>query len=313
MARRSSKSKTTRKIDFSEEVKWFEADMEYAVEVKAATWEDGQEHAYIAIEFKGVEDEHAESTLYHNASISPKALHRTRAVLEALGYDIEDGEPLEIDTDDLVGRQCMIHTFEDKYKGNDGETKTSVKADDFWPMEDAKSSKGKKKASKDDDEDDKKSSKRGGKKKAEPEPIAVGDVPDDRDELDELVEKYGLEIEMTRKLKKDDDAFKEAVIEALEAADMIEEEKKSSKRGGKKDEDEDDTKGKGGRSSRGSKKSSGKSKSWSEEEISEMSEEDLDEVVEQAKLDLDLSDHKTLRKKKNAVVDALEEAGNLKD
>lgn len=305
MARRPKK-KSGRSVDFSQEVKYFEPDMEYELEVKSAIWEDGSEHPYIAIEFTGV-DENEGSTLYHNASASPKSLHRLRNLLEALGFEVPEGE-MDIDTDELVGLRCMAHTFEDRYKGNDGETKTSVKADDFWPVEEKSSKKGGKKK---DEEDDEPKGKRGGKK-SKLEPIAKDEVPDDRDELDELVEKYSLDIEMTRKLKKDDEAYQEAVIEALEEAGMIAEEEKSSKRGkrGAKDED-DEPKGKAGRSSRGSGKS--KDKSWKEDDIADMSEEDLEEVVEQAKLKIDLDEHRTLRKKKNAVIDALEEAGKLAD
>jgi hypothetical protein len=308
MARRSSRKKSGRSVDFSQEVKYFEPDMEVELEVKSAEWEDGNEHPYIAIVFKGV-DEHEDAELYHNASASPKSLSRLRSLLEAFGMEVPDG-PLDIDTDELVGMRCMAHTYEDEYRNNDGEKKKTVRADDFWAVE--KSTKaGKKSSKKDDDgEDDKKSSKKGGKK-SKLEPIAKDDVPDDRDELDELVEKYSLDIEMTRKLKKDDEAYQEAVIEALEEAGMLEEEEKpKGKRGAKKD-DEDE--GKSGRSGRGSKKSGGKSKTWSEDDIADMNEEQLDEVVEQAKIDLDLSDHRTLRKKKNALIDALEEAGKLAD
>ena len=88
-----------------------------------------------------------------------------------------------------------------------------------------------------------------------------------------------------------------AVIEALEEKDLIAEEEEKS------------AKGKAG-SKAGSKKSTGRSKGkkWTEDEIDEMSEEELDEVVEQSKVDVDLSEHRTLRKKKNALKDALEEA-----
>lgn len=300
MARRSAKSKTRRSVDFGQEVKYFEPDMEYEVEVKSATWEDGQEHAYIAIEFTGTDEDNGDATLYHNASISPKALSRTRVVLEALGIDCPVGEAIDIDTEELVGARCMIHTYTDKYKGNDGETKTSVKADDFWPVDDKKSS-GKKGGKKKDEEDDesKGKSKRGGKKKDEVEKIARDDVEGlSRKKLVALIEEHELEDvdPDSRKLKKDDEALAEAVIEALEEKGLLE---------------EDEPKGKGGRSSGGSGKSSGKSKKWTEDEIDDMDEEALEEVIEQSKVEIDLDDFRTLRKKKNAVKDALEEAGKI--
>jgi hypothetical protein len=325
MARRQKAKKNSRKIDFSKAVKYFEPDMEYAGEIKTATWEDGAEHAYLAIEFKGVDEEFEDATLYHNASISPKSLTRTREFLEALGYEIEDDEPLDIDTDDLVGRQCMFHTYEDRYKGNDGETKKSVKADDFWPMENEGKSSKKKSSKKDEDEEDDKSSKkkRSGKKSKEVEKISKEDVEAmDRDELEELITDRELDIDPEDRKYKKDAKLLAGVLEELEEKELLEgdeeeeeeeevEEKTSKKkRGGKKDADEEDeSKGKAG-SKRGSKKSKGKSKkkTWTEDEIQEMSEEELDEVVEAADLEIDLSEHRTLRKKKNAMIDALEEA-----
>lgn len=307
MARRAAKKKSVRKVDFSQEVKYFEPDEDVELVVKSAEWEDGNEHPYIAIEFNGVDD-YGESVLYHNASSAPKALFRLRALLEAFGLDVpESGESMDIDTDELVGLHVMGHTFMDEYRGNDGEKKRNVKVDDFWPVD----KKAKKSGKKSDDDEPKKGR---GKKKDEPEKIAKSEVEDmdDRDDLVELIERFDLEIDPTSpKLKKDDDALKEAIIEALEEGDFFEEEKKSSKRGGKKNEEDDEPKGKAGRSSRGSKKSSKKSETWSEDDIADMDEEALDEVVEKSEVDLDLEDFKTLRKKKNALIDALDEAGLL--
>lgn len=72
------------------------------------------------------------------------------------------------------------------------------------------------------------------------------------------------------------------------------------------DEDEEEEKPKS--------KAKGKSKkkaSISEDELNEMNEDELADLIEQHDLDVDLDDHKTLRKKRNAVLDALEEAGLL--
>jgi hypothetical protein len=300
VARRSAKSKTRRSVDFSQEVKYFEADSEYEVEVKSAAWEDGNEHPYIAIVFKGTDDENEDSELYHNASVSPKALSRTRIVLEALGIDCPVGEAIDIDTEELVGARCMVHTYLDKYKGNDGETKSSVKADDFWPVDDKKG--GKKKAGKKDaDEDEPKGKKSRGKKEPEVEKIARDDVEGlSRKKLIALIEEHDLDDvdPDSRKLKKDDEALAAAVIEALEEKDLLE-------------DDEPPAKGKGGRSSGGSKGSKGKSKTWTEDAIDDMDEDELEKVIEEAEIDVDLEDFRTLRKKKNAVKDALEEAGKI--
>jgi hypothetical protein len=313
MARRAAKSKNKRSVDFSQEVKWFEPDMEYRVRVKAAGWEDGNEHPYIAITFAGTDDDNQDSELYHNASTSPKALHRTRLVLEALGIEIEDGQPMDIDTDELVDLECMIHTFEDEYRGTDGEKKKSVKADDFWPVDDKKAGKGKSSSKKDDDDDKSTRGAKGktsskSKKDSEPADRKEVEALDDRDDMIDLIDTYDLEVDAEdRKLKKDDKLL-EAIIAEMEEKDLFAEAEKKSRRGSK--DKDDDAKGKGG-SKRGSGKSSKKSQTWTEDEISEMSEEELDKVIEEADIELDLSEHRTLRKKKNAMIDALEEADLL--
>jgi hypothetical protein len=46
-------------------------------------------------------------------------------------------------------------------------------------------------------------------------------------------------------------------------------------------------------------------------EVADMNEGELEDVVEKYKLDVDLDDHKTLRRKANAVIDALEGANHL--
>ena len=286
-APRKSKSKTVRKIDMSEEVKYFGVDEDVELVVKKAEWEEGDAGPYIAIEFGGVDD-YDEAVLYHNASASPKALGRFRALMEALGIELPETGEVEVDTDDLIDLHVMGHTYED-VSTYDGKTRKSVKAEDFWPVDEKASKKGAKK-------DDKKKSS---KKAKEPELLERDAVEAmDRDELTELINEHELEVDPdTRKLKKDDEALLAAVIEALEEKELIEEEKKPAK-------------GKAGSKS-SSKKSSKKSESWSEDQIQDMSEEELQEVIDAAEIEVDLDDFPTLRKKKNAVVDALSEAEKL--
>lgn len=299
MARRSSRaSKTSRKIDFSQAVKYFKPDEEVEIVVKEASWEEGDKADYIAFVFSGTDDlEEAEG--YHNASFSPKALERTRVLIEALGLEIPDDGDMEIDVKELVGLHCMAHTYEDEYRDNNGQKKTSVRFDDFWEIE-----KSKKAGKKDDD------GKKGrGSKKKEPELLDRDEVEGmDRDDLVALIEEHDLDVDpKDRKLKKDDEALAAAVIEALEEKDLLEEAKPAKRGRGK---DKDDGEGKGGRSSRGSRRSK-KQQTWKEDDIADMSEEELDKVVEDSGIDLDLEEHKTLRKKKNALIDALEEADML--
>ena len=56
---------------------------------------------------------------------------------------------------------------------------------------------------------------------------------------------------------------------------------------------------------------SGDAEAVTEDEVQEMNEDELEKVVEQFELDIDLSDYKTLRKMKNAVIDAMEEGGHF--
>lgn len=288
---RARKNKSARKINFQDEVKYFEPDEDVELVIKKATWEDGNEYPYIAIEFGGVDD-YEDATLFHNASTSPKSLHRLRALLEALGMEVPEGE-MDIDTDELVDMRCMGHTYEDRFKGDDGKERASVKVDDFWPIEEEEKSS--KKSSKKDDKPEK-----GKKSKKEPEKLDRDEVEKmDRDELVELIEEHELEVDpKSRKLKKDDDALLEAVIEALEEKELLEEVEEEKPAKGKKA-----AAGKKGK----------KAETWAEDAIQEMSEEELEEVIEKAEIEVDLDEHRTLRKKKNAVIDALKEADKLEE
>lgn len=293
-------SKTRKSVDFSQEVLEFDGDMEYPVEVKEASWEDGNEHPYIRMVFKGAEEEYAETTVYHNASTSPKSLRRLRTLLEALGMDIPEDGSIDIDTDELVGLKCMAHTYFEK----DQNGTPRIRFDDFWPL--------------DEDGDDKKSSS---KKKGEDEDIDYDELSDaDIKRLAKAMKIKGRDADKLREELADED--QDEVREAAEELDIDlggaeeeeeeedEPEEKTTKRKKASDE-EDEPKGKAGRSKGGSKKSSKKSTTWTEDEIQEMSEDELESVIEESGIEVDLDDYKTLRKKKNAVIDALTEADLL--
>jgi hypothetical protein len=305
MARKRGKASTKRSVDFSNVGKPFEKDMDVHLVVKAASWEEGQAGDYLAIEFNGKDEEYENSSIYHNASFSPKALPRTRAFLEALGLEV-DGE-MEIDAEDLVGLEVMGTTYEDRYDGG-----KSIKVDEFWPVEEAPA-KGGKKSKKSDDEDEapKKSRKRGGKKaapKEEPEELDLDAINDVN------IKAIGKHLKI--KAKKAADIREELADidedDIREAAEELEIELP----GGAVEEEEDEApakkkSGKAGAKSRGGSKK--KSATWTSDEIMEMSEEELEEVIEQSDIDVDLDEHKTLRKKKNAVIDALGEAEMLEE
>lgn len=305
MARRARKTSTKRSIDFSSVGKAFEKDMDVHLVVKAAEWKEGQAGDYIAIEFNGVDEDYTESSLYHNASFAPKALPRTRAFLEALGLDV-DGE-MEIDTDELVGLEIMATTYEERYDGG-----KAIRADEFWAVEEkaAPKKKGGKAAKDDEDEKPARGKKASGKKAAAKEEVEELDLAEISD-----VDVKAIGRHLKIKAKRPDDIREELADmdedDIREAAAELEIELP----GGDVEEEAPAKKGRGTKASdAGSKKKSGKkSATWSSDDVMEMSEEELEEVVETAELDVDLDDHKTLRKKKNAVIDALQEAGVLDD
>lgn len=324
---RSSRSRSAPKkvkIDFSDIGKQFEEDMEYAVEVKEATQEEGNEHPYFKLVFKGIDEEYENSVMYHNASTSPQSLWRLRPLMEALGMDIPDGA-FDIEAEDFIGKQCMVSTISEKKPGGG----SSIKPDEFWPLDDApadKKSSGKK--SKDEDDDD----------------TIDLDAMDDEDVM-KLAEEFGIKARNATKAKPelakcDPDELAEACKDlGIDIGGKKEEAPARGRRGAKEDDDEkpargrrsskdeeedegkaagssrrsrssskEDDEGKAGRSSRGSSKSK---KKYEESEVDEMSEEELEDLLKEADLDVDLDEHRTLRKKKNAVKDALEEAGLL--
>lgn len=310
MARRTSRSKkkTGVSVDFSNVGKQFEAEQEYGVEVAVCTLEEGNEHPYFAIQFKGIEEDYEDSIMYHNASTSPQSLWRLRPLVEALGIEIPDGA-MDLNADDFVGKRCMCSTILEKREGG----KTAIRPDEFWPL---------------DEDDAPKKGKAGKKSKDEAEMPDLDAFSDD--DIKALAKELGVKGRKVDQLKEDiGELDADDVVGAIEELGLEPEEAEEPKgRKGKKDEDddapkgrrsrkakdedeeEDEPKGKAGRSSRGSKKSKKKS-DVTEDDINDMSEDELNDVVEEHELDVDLDDHRTLRKKKAAVIDALQEAGVL--
>lgn len=335
MARSTSRSRSRStskkvKIDLSNVGKQFEEDQEYAVEVKEATQEEGNEYPYFKLVFVGMDEEYANSQMYHNASTSPQSLWRLKPLLEALGMDIPDDE-FELEASDFVGKQCMVSTISERKPGGG----SSIKPDEFWPLDDAgdkedKKSAGKKSFKKDDDEgeiDLDAMSDDDINALAEEFSIDVRGVTKKRaelakcdpNELADACKDLGIDLGGSkeeeekpargRRGAKDEEDEKPARGRRSSSKDEDEEEKPARNRRSSKDEDEEAPKGRSQRGSSSSKKKS--ADKIPEAEVDEMSEEELEELLEKNDIDLDLSEHRTLRKKKNAVKDALEEAGLL--
>ena len=233
---RRSSSKSGVRLDLSKVGKAFEPGKEYAVKIVECTLEEGTKAPYFNLKLAGVEDEYENSFMYHKASTSESSLWRLRPLLEAFGMEIPDG-PMDISTEDFVGLTAMCSTYLERWDGG-----SSVRPDEFWPLEDS--------GSLDDDEDEEEEEKPAKKSK--------------------------------RKAKQE---------EPEDDEDEEEEEKPKAK----------------AKSKEKPKKKAG----VSEDELNEMNEDELADLIEQHDLDVDLDDHKTLRKKRNAVMDALEEAGLL--
>lgn len=286
-------------LDFSNVGKMFEAGKDYAVEVKEATIEAGNEFPYIAFKLSGVEEGYVNSIMYHNASTSPQSLYRLAPLLEALGYEV-DGV-LDIDPADFVGRQMMVHTMEEQ-RPNGG---TSIRPESFWPLDGDAAEGDVTEAEFDLDElDDDQLVALGAAlevKSTKPELIKKALAKMDTDEVAEAF--AGLEGEEAAE-EFDLDALDDDQLVALGEAMEVKSTKPTliKKALAKLDQDEvaaafadlDET-------------SEGGDSDLTEAGVKAMNEEELEELIEEHDLDVDLDDHKTLAKKKVAVIDALKE------
>lgn len=324
MARRSRKSKS-RTASFDGVGKGFAANQEYEVKVKECSVEDGDSAPYYAMKLEGV-GEFEGSLLYHNASLAPAALWRTREVFEAFLGEVPDGD---FDVDEyaemFVGKSAMCNTFKSEYNG-----KTTIKPEDFWPLEGGSSSddgEGGDEVELDDldDDDIKKLGKELGIKSKRASTIRKELEDIDEDDLVEAMQKLGLieeEVEEGGEEGEEGDGIDlddldDADIQKLAKAAGIKVTKRTKvddlrEKLGELDSDELEEAAEeagieleGGEGGGGDKVTA--------DEINEMDQEELEAFVEENELDVDLDDFKTLRKKRSAVVDAAEEADLLSD
>lgn len=79
------------------------------------------------------------------------------------------------------------------------------------------------------------------------------------------------------------------------------------------DKKKDKNKKRGEREERGSRKNNKKKDKIAQEEVEKMDEEELEDLVKEQDLPVDLDDFRTLTKKKNAVIDALEKEDLLEE
>ena len=273
---RRSSAKSGVRIDLSKVGKAFEPGKEYAVKIVECTLEDGTKAPYFNLKLAGVEDEYENSFMYHKASTSESSLWRLRPLMDAFGMEIPDG-PMDISAEDFVGLTAMCSTYLERWDGG-----SSVRPDEFWPLEDSDVT------DDEDEEEEEKPAKKSKRKAKEEEP---------EEDEDEEEEKPARKSRKSRSKPAEDEED--------------EEEQPKSRKSKRKPVDEDDEDEEEEQPKSKAKGKSKKKASISEDELNEMNEDELADLIEQHDLDVDLDDHKTLRKKRNAVLDALEEAGLL--
>lgn len=207
---------------------------DYRVKVDEITEHEGNVANYYKWSFEIIEGDYKGKKLFYNTSLAEQSLWNLRSLLESLGIDDFDGD-MELDLEDLIGRELMVTVEHDSYEG-----KKQAKVVDFTA-------------------------------------IADDDEEEEEEEEEDPKAKKRRERRERRKMKK------------------------SSKSSGEDEDEEEDEK----------PKKSKKKSELDKEEILDMNEDELIELCEEHELDVDLDEFKTLRKKKNAVIDAAEEAGLL--
>lgn len=131
------------------------------------------------------------------------------------------------------------------------------------------------------------------------------EIPDSEFDLDEMKDDF-IGMEMMAETAQEDvetDNGRRTYTRIVDHWPVDQEDDKpgAKKRGAKEEEDE--------RPARGSKK--GGKKDLTEDEVNEMSQDELEELIDAHKLDIDLGDFKTVSKMRAGVIDALKEAGVL--
>lgn len=224
-------------------------------------------------------------------STKPTALWRFANFIVACGLEVPDGEA-ELDFSDFEDVEGVMGVCtHEEYEG-----KTKMRWD-FYPVDEDDGD-----ADDGDDEDDKKAAKdKKSSKSKKIEKVSKDEVDGagDEDELQEIIDRTGIDCDLDdfKGIKKQ----RAAVLEALEEADLLE--------GDEPDEKED-------KKSAGKDKKSGKGKKVEKvdgDSVDGMDEDELQELIDEHELDVDLDDHKTLRKKVRAVKDALEEKDLLEE
>lgn len=219
---RARKPKGAVKVNFKGvESRKTPAEGDYILEILEATSgqsQGGNDQIEFVLEI--AEGEFKGTKVWFYCPLAENSLWKLHAFLTALGVDVPEDE-FEIDLPELVGKQIVGVITHETYQG-----KKKAKMTDFDSVENfegAGDKKKGKKADKADEPEDKPKDKKAGKdKKADKKPkkIAEADVDEmDEDELEELVEKNKLKVDLDdiKKLPKK----RAAVVKALKKADLL--------------------------------------------------------------------------------------------
>jgi hypothetical protein len=305
MARRKAKSSSV-KVNFKGvESRQTPAEGDYpfkVLEAVSGTSSNKNEQIEVTAEiFKG---DHKGFKGYIYFPLQENSLWKLHAFLTALGEEVPEDE-MDIDLSDLVDKEFVGVLTHETYNG-----RKRAKLTDFDSIDNYEGA-----------DDDKKSGKGGkgkkGKSKDEPEKVSRSDVEDmDEDELQELLEQHDLEDEVDLDDYKKLPKKVEAVLEALEEADLLEDdepEEKPKGKKGKKSKDDDDDDDKSSKGKKGGKGKDKKPKKIDRDDVEEMDEDELQELIDEHDLDVDLDDHKKIGKKRDAVIEALDDEDLLED
>lgn len=142
---------------------------------------------------------------------------------------------------------------------------------------------------------------------------ADAEASDDEDEEEEVVVKKGKKARDDEDEDEDEKPAKKSrkSKKVEEDEDEDEEPVVKGKKASKKSDDEDEEDEKPAKKGKASKKK--KATTYAESEILEMDDEELEDLVGETGIDVDLEDYETTRKKRKAVIAALEEEGLLED
>jgi len=242
MATSKKKSSQVVTVNLSEAVGGNVPEGAYLMEVVEAEKTESQAgNDTISWKMKVADGPHSNKLLYYNTSLLPQALWNLRGLVEALGYEIEDGD-MDLDLSAFVGDQFVGVVAHETYEGKkrprivdllhvdseEGKEALEVEGEDE-PEEKKpakKSSTKGKKSEPEEEEDEKpagkaKPTKKGKKPEPEPELIKEDDVMElDEDGLGELITEHELEVDL------DDHATlrkkRNAVLAALEDKELLE-------------------------------------------------------------------------------------------